>query len=83
MPYSEFVHHIAFHRLFPWGEDWKQTEAIAASVISASPKYKRIDLSRFFPKPVRRAVKQTADYIFGVVKQMALDAEAARKGKRG
>lgn len=82
MPYSEFIHHIAFHQLFPWGEDWKQAEAISASVMSASTKYKWFDIRRFFPKP-KTPKPQSPDHIFGFFKQMALDAEAQRKAKSG
>ena len=51
MPYAEFVGHIAYHELLPWGDDWKQTNALAATISDASPKFKRIDLTPFFPKP--------------------------------
>lgn len=75
MPYAEFAHHVVYHRLYPWGDEWKQAQAIAAAVISASPKYKRINLGPYFPKPP----SQSADYIFGFFKQLAIDAEARRK----
>lgn len=82
MPYAEFVHHVAFYQLCPWGDDWKQTSAIAAAACAASTKFKRINLTEYFPKPKRRKQQeQSAEFIFGVFKQMALDAEARRNSR--
>lgn len=84
MPYSEFVHHVAFYRMYPWGDDWNQTQAVAAAAISASPKYRRIELTKFFPKPKRpKSQQQSPEFIFGFFKQLALDAEARRKQTSG
>lgn len=50
MPYAEFIEHIAYHQQFAWGDDWQQTAAIHASVSNASPKFRRIDVQKYFPK---------------------------------
>jgi hypothetical protein len=79
MPYAEFIKHIAYRNIAPWGDDWKQTSAVCAATTSASTKYKQIDLAPYFPKPRR----QSADEIFDVAKKLAIDAEARRKAKAG
>jgi hypothetical protein len=35
MSYAEFVHHVAYKRLHPWGDDWLQAGTIAQSAHSA------------------------------------------------
>lgn len=50
MPYAEFIEHIAYHQECAWGDDWQQTAALSASVSNASPKFRRIDLTKYFPK---------------------------------
>lgn len=84
MPYAEFVEQIAYYQFAPWGDDWNQAQAVAAAAISASTKFKRVELGRFFPKPRRaKSDQQPADYIFGVFRQMAIDSEARRKLSSG
>jgi hypothetical protein len=84
MSYAEFVHHIAYYQMAPWGDDWNQAQAVAAAAIAASPKFKRLDLSKFFPKPKRvKSQEQSPDVIFGFFKQAALAAEAQRKAQGG
>ena len=50
MSRPEFVSHIAYYQMAPWGDDWQQTAAIHASVSNASPKFRRIDVQKYFPK---------------------------------
>ena len=80
MSYAEFVHQVAYYQIAPWGDDWRQTHALAAAATSASPKYKRIDMAPFFTKPKRRE-QQSPEYIFGVMVQLAKDAESRRKAR--
>lgn len=80
MTYAEFVRHIAYYRLFPWGDDWAQAGVQAWAAVQPHVK-RRMRPEDFKPKPPRR--QQSPDYIFGVVKQLAIDAEARRKAKSG
>lgn len=47
MPLAEFRHWQALHKIEPWGDEWNQTRAVAAS--SLAPWNKRVNLDRFFP----------------------------------
>jgi hypothetical protein len=79
MTYSEFVHHVAYYRLHPWGDDWQQAGTMAWASVAPHTK-KRMTPRDFMPRPPRQK-PQSPDYIFGVVKQLAIDAEARRKAK--
>lgn len=52
MSWPEFKHWQALYRIEPWGDEWNQTRAAAAS--NLAPWNKRVKLQRFFPKPRRR-----------------------------
>lgn len=80
MPYSEFVLQFAFHQQYPWGDDWRQTQALSASMISASPKFKRIDLKPYFPKPAK-SQPMALDGLFQFASQQAIENERKRRGE--
>src|SRR5690606_9466386 len=53
MSHQEFKRWLALYKLEPWGDEWGQTRAVAASNLAPWSK-KRIRLERFFPKPRAR-----------------------------
>jgi hypothetical protein len=79
MPYAEFIKHIAYHNIAPWGDDWEQSATQSWSAMAPHSK-RKMTPADFRP---RRKVQQSADQIFGMFKQAALDAEARRKAKSG
>lgn len=71
MPYAEFISQIAFYRAFPWGDDWRQTMALHATMMNCSPKYRTFDLSKYFPQ--QRKKKQSSLLgMFDALKNIAL-----------
>jgi hypothetical protein len=78
MPYAEFVRHLAYYQMAPWGDDWEQSATQSWAAVSPHVK-RKVTPADFRPK--RHEKPQTADEIFGVVKQLALDAEARRKAR--
>lgn len=82
MPYAEFIEQLAYYRVDPWGDDWTQAGTMACASVAPHVK-RRVTPQDFIPKPKRAIKQQTPDEIFGVMKQLAFDAEARRKARGG
>lgn len=74
MPYSEFVTHAAYHRLCPWGDDWRQTQALHATMMNCSPKYKTFSLDQYFPQ--RRKKQSDLGGMFDAFKNIAIEQQS-------
>jgi len=63
MSYAEFVHHIAYKRLHPWGDDWVQAATIAQAAHSAPHvKFSHRSIDKFIPKrPAMRKRQSVAE----------------------
>lgn len=80
MDYAEFVHHIAYYQMCPWGDDWDQASVNAWA--SVQPHIKRRMKPQDF-KPKTKSKPQSPDYIFGFFRNLAMGAEAQRKAQSG
>lgn len=70
MPYAEFVEHIAYYNMAPWGDDWQQAATTAWA--SAAPHVKKpMKPDDFIPAVKRRKPRQTPAQMASILNMMA------------
>jgi hypothetical protein len=82
MSRPEFVSHIAYYQMAPWGDDWEQSATQSWAAVSPHVK-RRMSPADFRPNRKRIEKPQSPDVIFGFFKQAALEAEERRKAHSG
>lgn len=73
MPYAEFVEQVAYHQLYPWGDDWLQTGVVGAAAANSNP-YRKTParVEQFMPKVQKpmQTPQQQANVIMGFLNAM-------------
>ena len=69
MPHAEFIQHVAYHRIEPWGDDWQQAGTMAWA--SVAPHVKRRMRPRDFIPDSRKDEGASLGGMFASMKEIA------------
>lgn len=79
MSLAEFRHWRALYRIEPWGDEWSQARAIAASNLAPWNKETASNLPKFFPVPQKKTATETEQMMAAFAKRHNTRVERERR----